>query len=194
MTKVAAITLRPGNVIDRDGDGRLWVITGYEIMQPGKGSAVIQIEMRDVRAGNKDNVRYRTQETLERVRLDQYEMQYLYNDGAGTYTFMNKENFEQIEVKEDVLGDKAKWLQDGMDVEVEMFETEALDIRIPDSVTVEVLEAEPVVKGQTASSSYKPAIVTGGVKVMVPPFIDVGTMIVVKTEDSSYSTRAKDQN
>lgn len=192
MTKVAAITLRPGNVIDRDGDGRLWVITGYEIMQPGKGSAVIQIEMRDVRAGNKDNVRYRTQETLERVRLDQYEMQYLYNDGAGTYTFMNKENFEQIEVKEDVIGDKAKWLQDGMDVEVEMFETEALDIRIPDNVTVEILEAEPVVKGQTASSSYKPAIVTGGVKVMVPPFIDVGTMIVVKTEDGSYSTRAKD--
>lgn len=192
MTKVAAITLRPGNVIDRDGDGRLWVITGYEIMQPGKGSAVIQIEMRDVRQGNKDNVRYRTQETLERVRLDQYEMQYLYNDGAGTYTFMNKENFEQIEVKEDVIAEKAKWLQDGMDVEVEMFETEALDIRIPDNVTVEVLEAEPVVKGQTASSSYKPAIVTGGVKVMVPPFIDVGTMIIVKTEDGSYSTRAKD--
>lgn len=192
MTKVAAITLRPGNVIDRDGDGRLWVVTGYEIMQPGKGSAVIQIEMRDVRQGNKDNVRYRTQETLERVRLDQYEMQYLYNDGAGTYTFMNKENFEQIEVKEDVIGDQAKWLQDGMDVEVEMFETEALNITIPDNVTVEVLEAEPVVKGQTASSSYKPAIVTGGVKVMVPPFIDVGTMIVVKTEDGSYSTRAKE--
>lgn len=192
MTKVTAITLRPGNVIDRDGDGRLWLVTGYEIMQPGKGASVIQVEMRDVRSGNKDNVRYRTQEAVERVRLEQHEMQYLYNDGADTYTFMNKETFEQVEVKKDIIGDKAKWLQDGMDVEIEFFETEALNVSIPDSVTVEVLEAEPVVKGQTASSSYKPAIVTGGVKVMVPPFIDVGTMIIVKTEDDSYSTRAKD--
>ncbi len=192
MTKVTAITLRPGNVIDRDGDGRLWLVTGYEIMQPGKGASVIQVEMRDVRSGNKDNVRYRTQEAVERVRLEQHEMQYLYNDGADTYTFMNKETFEQVEVKKDIIGDKAKWLQDGMDVEIEFFETEAPNVSIPDSVTVEVLEAEPVVKGQTASSSYKPAIVTGGVKVMVPPFIDVGTMIIVKTEDDSYSTRAKD--
>lgn len=192
MTKVAAITLRPGNVIDRDGDGRLWVITGYEIMQPGKGSAVIQIEMRDVRAGNKDNVRYRTQETLERVRLDQFEFQYLYNDGAGTYTFMNKESFEQLEVKQEVIGEQAKWLQDGMEVTIEMFETEPLNVTIPEWVTVEVLEADPVVKGQTATSSYKPAIVTGDVKVMVPPFIGAGTRIVVKTEDGTYSERAKD--
>jgi elongation factor P len=190
--KVAAITLRPGNVLDRDGDGRLWVVTGYEIMQPGKGASVIQVEMRDVRSGNKDNIRYRTQETVERVRLDQYEMQYLYNDGAGTYTFMNKESYEQIEVKEEVIGDQAKWLQDGMTVEIEMFETEPLNVTLPDTVIVTVEEAEPVVKGQTASSSYKPAIVTGGAKVMVPPFIDVGTAIVVKTEDGSYSTRAKE--
>lgn len=192
MTKVAAITLRPGNVIDRDGDGRLWLITGYEIMQPGKGSAVIQIEMRDVRAGNKDNVRYRTQETLERVRLEQAEFQYLYNDGADTYTFMNKESFEQLEVKKEIIGDQAKWLQDGMDVTIELFEVEPLNVTIPEWVTVEVLEADPVVKGQTAASSYKPAIVTGGVKVLVPPFIAAGTRIVVKTEDGSYSERAKD--
>ena len=108
MTKVTAITLRPGNVIDRDGDGRLWLVTGYEIMQPGKGASVIQVEMRDVRSGNKDNVRYRTQEAVERVRLEQHEMQYLYNDGADTYTFMNKETFEQVEVKKDIIGDKAK--------------------------------------------------------------------------------------
>ena len=192
MTKVAAITLRPGNVIDRDGDGRLWLITGYEIMQPGKGSAVIQIEMRDVRAGNKDNVRYRTQETLERVRLEQAEFQYLYNDGAGTYTFMNKESFEQLEVKEEIIGDQAKWLQDGMDVTIELFEVEPLNVTIPEWVTVEVLEADPVVKGQTAASSYKPAIVTGGVKVLVPPFIAAGTRIIVKTLDGTYSERAKD--
>lgn len=190
--KVTAITLRPGNVIDRDGDGRLWVVTGYEIMQPGKGASVIQVEMRDVRSGNKDNIRYRTQETVERVRLDQSEFTYLYNDGADTFTFMDKESFEQIEVNREKIGDKAKWLQDGMEVTIESYEGEPLSVEIPDSVVVTVEEAEPVVKGQTASSSYKPAIVTGGVKVMVPPFIDVGTRIVVKTEDGSYSERAKD--
>jgi elongation factor P len=190
--KVTAITLRPGNVIDRDGDGRLWLVTGYEIMQPGKGASVIQVEMRDVRSGNKDNIRYRTQETVERVRLDQAEFQYLYNDGADIYTFMNKESYEQLEVKKDVIGDKAKWLQDGMEVTIESYETEPLSVEIPDNVVVTVEECEPVVKGQTASSSYKPAIVTGGIKVMVPPFIDTGTRIIVKTEDGNYSERAKD--
>ena len=191
--KVTAITLRPGNVLDRDGDGRLWVVTGYDIMQPGKGASVIQVEMRDIRSGNKDNVRYRTQETVERVRLDQAEFTYLYNDGDQIYTFMNKETFEQLEVKKDVVGDQAKWLQDGMEVTIETYEGEPLSVEIPDSVTVEVLEAEPVVKGQTASSSYKPAIVTGGVKVLVPPFIDVGIKIVVKTAEGTYSERSKEQ-
>lgn len=190
--KVTAITLRPGHVIDRDGDGRLWIVTGYEIMQPGKGASVIQVEMRDIRSGNKDNVRYRTQETVERVRLDQSEFTYLYNDGADTFTFMDKESFEQIEVNREKIGDQAKWLQDGMEVTIESYEGEPLSVEIPDSVVVTVEEAEPVVKGQTASSSYKPAIVTGGVKVMVPPFIEVGTRIVVKTEDGTYSERAKD--
>ena len=190
--KVTAITLRKGHVIDRDGDGRLWVVTGYDIMQPGKGASVIQVEMREIRQGNKDNVRYRTQEMVERVRLEQSEFSYLYNDGDQTYTFMDKTTFEQLEVKRDVIGDQAKWLQDGMEVTIETFEGEPLGIEIPPSVIVTVEEAEPVVKGQTASSSYKPAIVTGGVKVMVPPFIDVGTRIVVKTEDGAYSERAKD--
>lgn len=190
--KVAAITLRKGHVLDRDGDGRLWIVTGYDIMQPGKGASVIQVEMRDIRSGNKDNVRYRTQETVERVRLEQAEYNYLYNDGDQTYTFMDNETFEQMEVKKDVIGDQAKWLQDGMTVSIETFEGEPLGVELPDQVTVTVEEAEPVVKGQTASSSYKPAIVTGGVKVLVPPFIDVGTRIIVKTEDGTYYERAKD--
>ncbi len=190
--KVTAITLRPGNVLDRDGDGRLWVVTGYDIMQPGKGASVIQLEMREIRSGTKDNVRYRTQETLERVRLEQADYTYLYNDGADIYTFMDKETYEQVEVKKDVIGDQAKWLQDGMEVTIESFEGDALGVEIPDSVVVTVEEADPVVKGQTASSSYKPAVVTGGVKVLVPPFIEAGTRIVVKTEDGTYSERAKD--
>ena len=190
--KVQAITLRKGHVLDRDGDGKLWLITAHEIMQPGKGASVIQLEMRDIRSGTKDNVRYRTQETLERVRLEQADFTYLYNDGDQTYTFMDKESFEQIEVKKDVIGDQAKWLQDGMEVQIETFEGDPLGLQLPASVVVTVEEAEPVVKGQTASSSYKPAIVTGGVKVLVPPFIDVGTRIVVKTEEGTYSERAKD--
>lgn len=190
--KVQAITLRKGHVLDRDGDGKLWLITGHEIMQPGKGASVIQLEMRDIRSGTKDNVRYRTQETLERVRLEQSEYTYLYNDGADTYTFMNKESYEQLEVKKDVIGDQAKWLQDGMEVTIESFEGSPLGVELPDTVIVTVEEADPVVKGQTASSSYKPAVVTGGVKVLVPPFIGAGTKIVVKTEDGSYSERAKD--
>jgi elongation factor P len=191
--KVQAITLRKGHVLDRDGDGKLWLITGHEIMQPGKGASVIQLEMREIRSGTKDNVRYRTQETLERVRLEQSEYTYLYNDGADTYTFMNKESYEQLEVKKDVIGDQAKWLQDGMEVTIESFEGSPLGVELPDTVIVTVEEADPVVKGQTASSSYKPAVVTGGVKVLVPPFIGSGTKIVVKTEDGSYSERAKDQ-
>jgi elongation factor P len=190
--KVQAITLRKGHVLDRDGDGKLWLITSHDIMQPGKGAAVIQLEMREIRSGIKDNVRYRTQETLERVRLEQSDYTYLYNDGADIYTFMDKESYEQTEVKKDVIGDQAKWLQDGMEVTIESFEGDPLSIQIPPSVVVEVLEADPVVKGQTASSSYKPAVVTGGVKVLVPPFIEAGTRIVVKTEDGTYSERAKD--
>ncbi len=187
--KVTAITLRPGNVLDRDG--KLWVVTGYEIMQPGKGASVIQVEMRDIKSGNKDNVRYRTQETVERVRLEQRNHQYLFSDG-DTYTFMDAETYEQIEVSGELIGDPKIFLQDGMQVVIESFEGTPLGVELPTSVTMEVVEAEPVVKGQTATTSYKPAMLENGAKVMVPPFIEVGTRIVVKTEDSSYVERAKD--
>ncbi len=187
--KVAAITLRKGNVLEYNG--KLMIIAGHEIMQPGKGASVIQVEMRDIRSGNKDNVRFRTQETVERVRLDQAEHQYLFNDGE-TYTFMNTETYEQIAIQKDIIGDSAVFLQDGMLVQVESHEGEPLGVTLPDTVTMEVTEAEPVVKGQTATTSYKPAILENGAKVMVPPFIDVGTRIIVRTEDSSYVERAKD--
>jgi elongation factor P len=187
--KVAAITLRKGNVLDYND--KLMIVTGYEIMQPGKGASVIQVEMRDVRSGNKDNVRFRTQETVERVRLDQSKFQYLFNDGE-TYTFMNSETYEQVMVPADIVGDPAVFLQDGMEVTIETHEGEPLGVQLPDSVTLEIVEAEPVIKGQTATTSYKPAVLENGAKVMVPPHIDVGTRVVVKTEDSSYVERAKD--
>jgi elongation factor P len=187
--KVNANTLRSGNVIDYNG--KLWVVLKNELMQPGKGAAVAQVEMRDIRSGAKDNVRFRTQETVERVRLEQDNFQYLYADGDD-FHFMNQETFEQIMINKEIIGDPAAFLQEGMIVEVETFEGEPLGVSLPTQVTVEIVEAEPVVKGQTATTSYKPAILANGVKVMVPPFVESGTRIVVKTEDGTYVERAKD--
>lgn len=187
--KVIAITLRPGNVVDHNN--KLQVVTKYEIIQPGKGASVIQVEMRDIRTGNKDNVRFRTQETVERVRLDQEDYQYLFHE-EDTYTFMNAETYEQVEVSKETIGEPAIFLQDGMVVSIESFEGEPLGVQLPDMVTMKIVEAEPVVKGQTATTSYKPAILENGAKVMVPPHIESGTRIVIKTEDSSYVERAKD--
>ncbi|NCC22294.1 MAG: elongation factor P [Alphaproteobacteria bacterium] len=187
--KVNAITLRPGHVLDHNG--KLWVVSKYDIMQPGKGASVIQVEMRDIRTGNKDNVRFRTQETVERVRLEQADCQYLYAEGDD-YHFMNNESYEQFSVPGDVIGEPARFLQEGMICVVETYESEPLNVDLPDTVTMRIVEAEPVVKGQTASSSYKPAILENGAKVMVPPHIENGIRIVVKTEDGSYVERAKD--
>lgn len=187
--KVNAITLRSGNVIDYND--KLWVVVKNDIQQPGKGASVAQVELRDLRSGNKDNVRFRTQETVERVRLEQDDHQYLFADGDD-YTFMHQETFEQVVINKELIGQPAAYLQEGMVVEVETFEGEPLGVRLPDTVTVEIVEAEPVVKGQTATTSYKPAILANGEKVMVPPHIESGTRIVVKSEDGTYVERAKD--
>jgi elongation factor P len=187
--KVNAITLRSGNVIEHED--RLWSVVKNDVVQPGKGNAVAQVELRDLRIGNKTNVRFRTQETVERVRLDQDEYQFLFGDDED-YTFMHQETFEQVIIKKDLLGDKVAFLQDGMIVEVETYEGEPLGVKLPDTIIATIVEAEPVVKGQTATTSYKPAILDNGVRVMVPPHIDSGIRIVVKTEDASYVERAKD--
>lgn len=187
--KVNAITLRPGHVLEYEG--KLWVVAKAEINQPGKGAAVMQIEMRDIRSGIKTNVRFRTQETLERVRLEQAECTFLYADGDD-YHFMNTESFEQMTIKGEVIGDQARFLQEGMAVEVETFENEPLGVTLPDQATFTIVEADPVVKGQTASSSYKPAVLDNGVRILVPPHIESGTRVVIKTEDGSYVERAKD--
>jgi elongation factor P len=187
--KVSAITLRPGHVLDYNN--KLWVVTKSEIMQPGKGASVIHVEMRDIRSGTKDNIRFRTQETVERARLEQAEFQYLFNDGE-TYTFMNNQTFEQMTVPADVVGEPARFLQDGMVVTIETHEGVPLNVTLPDKVTLLLTEADPVVKGQTASSSYKPAVLENGVRVMVPPHIEAGIRVVVRTEDGTYVERAKD--
>ncbi|MBI1209314.1 MAG: elongation factor P [Azospirillum sp.] len=187
--KVNANTMRPGHVMEHNG--KLWVVAKTQIVQPGKGGAFIQIEMKDVRSGTKTIERFRTQESVERVRLDEHEMQFLFAEG-DVFTFMDEESFEQVTIPREVIGDPAVFLQDGMKVTVQSYEGAPLGVELPQTVTLTVVEADPVVKGQTASSSYKPAVMENGVRVLVPPHIESGIRIVVDTSDGSYLERAKD--
>lgn len=189
--KVNAITLRAGNVIEYNG--KLCVVVKNEIQQPGKGASVSQIEMRDIRTGNKDNVRFRTQETVERVRLEQIDYQFLYASGDEIH-LMNTQTYDQITVTAEAIGPQAVFLQENMIIEVETFEGEPLSFKLPERIIVEIVEAEPVVKGQTATTSYKPAILENGEKIMVPPHVESGTKIVIKLEDGSgtYIERYKE--
>lgn len=190
MAKVNAITLRSGNVIEYNG--KLCVVLKNDIQQPGKGASVAQIEMRDIRTGNKDNVRFRTQETVERVRLEQTNHQFLYFAGDDII-LMNSETYDQITVTKEDMGAQSNYLQDGMIVEVETYEGEPLGFKLPDRIVMEIVEAEPVVKGQTATTSYKPAILENGEKVMVPPHVESGIKILIKLEDGvgTYVERYK---
>jgi elongation factor P len=187
--KVDANTVRKGHVLDHNN--KLWRVIKSELMIPGKGNAIVQIEMKDVRTGIKTNERFRTQETVERVQLEDHEMQFLFSSG-GEYTFMNQVSFEQLIVPAEILGDSAPFLQEGMICNVQTYEGAALSVELPPSVVLEIIEADPVVKGQTASSSYKPAKLSNGVRVMVPPFIEAGTRIVVSTVDGTYVERSRD--
>ena len=187
--QVDANTLRKGHVVDYNG--KLWSVLKSEIMIPGKGAAVVQVEMRDVRAGVKTNVRFRTQETVERVQLHDYEMQFLFATG-DEYTFMNQENFEQLTIPKDIIGEPVAFLQESMICNVQTYEGVALSVTLPATVVLEIIEADPVVKGQTASSSYKPAKLSNGVRIMVPPFVEAGTRVVVNTADCTYIERSRD--
>jgi len=189
MVKVIASSLRKGQVVDQDG--RLYVVLTAENIHPGKGASVTQVDMRRITDGVKVSERWRTTEMVERADVDEREYQFLYSDGEG-YHFMEPITYEQIAVSEDVIGDQKAFLQDGMKVFMKTFEGVALSIELPARVTLEIVETEPVVKGQTASSSFKTAVLSNGVKTMVPPHIGVGTRVVVMTEDASYVERAKD--
>jgi len=189
MPKINAIDLRPGNVLEHDN--KLWLVLKRDIVQPGKGGAFTQIEIRDLRSGTKATERFRTQETVERVRLDEKEMQFLYAEG-DLATFMDNDTFEQVSVPRDLIGDPADFLQDGMTCTVMTYEGTPISLAMPPSVVMQVVEADPVVRGQTASSSYKPGKLENGRRVMIPPHIEAGTRIVVNTADGSYVERAKD--
>jgi elongation factor P len=187
--RVIASSLRKGNIVEQDG--KLYVVLSAENIHPGKGTPVSQIDMRRISDGVKVSERYRTTEQVERAFVEDRDYNFLYQDGEG-YHFMNQENYDQITVDKDVIGDMAIWLQEGMQCKLSMFEGVAVAIELPARVTLEITDTEPTMKGQTASSSYKPAILTNGARVMVPPHVAAGTRIVVLTDDGSYVERAKD--
>lgn len=187
MPKISGNEIRPGNIIEHQGG--LWVAVKTAHVKPGKGGAFAQVELKNLRDGRKLNERFRSEDKVERVRLDQRDQQFLYEQD-GMLVFMDSETFEQIELPADILGDRRPFLQDGMTVTIEYYENEALSVTLPDKVICTVVETEPVVKGQTAASSYKPAILDNGVRIMVPPFIGEGDRIVVSTETAEYVERA----
>ena len=184
--KINANQIRPGMVIEYEG--RQMAVIKIQLIQPGKGGAFIAVEMRDLTNGVKTNQRWRTADTVEKLNTEEHDYQYLFADGDA-FTFMDHETYEQISIPGSILGDDAAYLQDGMTVIVNSVEGKPIGVQLPATVILEVVEAEPVVKGQTASSSYKPAQMSNGVRVMVPPFVETGTRIVVNTADGTYLKR-----
>ena len=186
--KISGVDIRPGNIIEYEGG--LWRAVKIQHTQPGKGGAYMQVELKNLIDGRKNNVRFRSAETVERVRLDTRDFQFLFADG-DRLTFMDKESYDQVALDKDVLGDAAEFLQDGMDVVMELYEERPISVQLPDTVEAEIVEADAVVKGQTASSSFKPAVLDNGVRVMVPPHVSAGTRIVVDVYSREYVKRAE---
>lgn len=187
MPKINGNEIRPGNILEHDGG--LWIAVKVAHVKPGKGGAFAQVEMKNLRNGSKLNERFRSADKVERVRLDQKDQQFLYEQN-DMLVFMDSETYEQIEIPADILGERRPFLQDGMTVHIEYHESEALSMQLPDKVTCTVVETEPAVKGQTAANSFKPAILDNGVRVMIPPFVGQDEAIIVSTETMEYVERA----
>jgi elongation factor P len=185
--KINGNEIKPGNVVEHKGG--LWVAVKTNAVKPGKGGAFNQVEMKNLIDGTKLNERFRASETVEKVRLEQKDFQYLYAEGE-MLVFMDTTTYEQLELQTEFVGDRAAFLQDGMEITVEMYDERPIGVKLPDFVTLEIVEADPVVKGQTVSSSYKPAVMDNGIKVMVPPFIEAGEKIIVETNEITYVRRA----
>jgi elongation factor P len=187
--KVAASSLRKGAVVDMDN--RLYVVLTVDNIHPGKGTPVTQLNMRRISDGVKVSERYRTTEQVERAFVDQRDHTFLYQDAEG-FHFMNPETYDQVLATADVIGDAAPYLQENMTVQLSTHNDIPIAIELPRTMILEVVDTEPSVKGQTASSSYKPALLSNGIKTTVPPYIAVGVRVVILTEDNSYQERAKD--
>ena len=187
MPKIHGNEIRPGNTLEHDGG--LWVAVKVDHVKPGKGGAFAQVEMKNLRTGSKLNERFRSDDKVEKARLDQKDQQFLYENGA-MLVFMDMETYEQIELQSDLLGERRPFLQDGMMVTIEYYGEEALNISVPQKVTCVVKDTEPAIKGQTAANSYKPAILDNGLRIMIPPFVGPEESIIVNTETFEYSERA----
>ena len=187
MPKINGNEIRPGNVLEHDSG--LWAAVKVDHVKPGKGGAFAQVELKNLRDGRKLNERFRSADKVERVRLEQKDQQFLF-EADDMLTFMDSETFDQIALPADILGDRRPFLQDGMVVKIEYYEEEALNVTLPQRVTCTVAETEPVVKGQTAANSFKPAILDNGVRVMIPPFVGQDEAIVISTETMEYVERA----
>ena len=185
--KINGNEIKPGNVIEHQGT--IWVAVKTQHVKPGKGGAFAQVELKNLIDGRKLNERFRSADTIEKVRLEQKDFQFLYEEGDAL-VFMDLETYEQLQLQKEFVGERADFLQDGMTVTVELHEERPIGISLPDQVTLTIAEADPVVKGQTAASSYKPAVLENGVRVMVPPFIESGERIVVDTNEVTYLRRA----
>jgi elongation factor P len=185
--KINGNEIRPGNIIEHNAG--LWIAVKTSHVKPGKGGAFAQVELKNLRNGSKLNERFRSADKVEKVRLEQKDQQFLY-ENDGMLVFMDTETYEQIELPSDLLGDRRPFLQDGMTIQIEYYEEEALSCQLPEKVTCKIVETEPVVKGQTAANSFKPAVLDNGVRVMVPPFVAQDEDIVVNTETFEYSERA----
>jgi elongation factor P len=185
--KISGVDIRPGNIIEYEGG--IWRAVKIQHSQPGKGGAYMQVEMKNLIDGRKTNVRFRSAETVERVRLDTKDFQFLFHDG-DMLVFMDMDTYDQISLPEDLLGEAAEFLQDGMQVKLDMYNEKPVSVELPQQVEATIVEADAVVKGQTASSSYKPAVLDNGVKVLVPPHITAGTRIVVDVYNREYVRRA----
>ena len=188
MPKIAGNEIRPGALIRHDGG--LWIAVKTQAVKPGKGGAYNQVELKNVVTGTKLNERFRADESVEEVYLEKKDFQFLYASG-DTLTFMDTDTYDQIDLASDFVGDQAQFLQDGMKVLVQTYEGKPIGIKLPLQVTLEVVEADPVLTGGTAAPSYKSAVLENGMKIQVPPFINAGAKIIVSTEDGSYVRRAE---
>jgi elongation factor P len=189
VVSVIASSVRKGNVVEKEG--KLYVVLRAENIHPGKGTPVTHLEMRRISDGVKTQERYKTTDSVERAFIDEGKYNYLYKDDDN-YIFMEPTNFEQVSVPADVLGDSAAFLTENMEVTLSQYNGVPIAIELPPRVVLTIVETEPVIKGQTASGSFKPAVLSNGARTMVPTHIVVGTRVVVQTEDGAYLERAKD--
>jgi len=187
MPKINGNQIAPGAVIEHDGG--LWVAVKTNSVKPGKGGAFNQVELKNLIDGRKLNERFRSDATVEAIDLELKDFSFLYAEGESL-VFMDLESYEQIELASDFVGERAAFLQDGMKVTLQMHEARPISIKFPAHVTLQIVEADPVVRSQTATSSYKPAKLENGLRVLVPVFIEAGERIIVDTNEVTYMRRA----